>query len=75
MSKLLDIITDLGYTWRIDGVLRLPTQKDLDQVLDRAKQILYDEPIPSQIEIGRLIIRQTRPGKFEHYLFMGDLND
>lgn len=64
-----------GYTWKIGGVQRVPSQEDLEATLDVAKKALYAEPVPSQLEIGRLIVRHTRPGKFEVYLFVGDHND
>lgn len=71
--KLLDLFVQLGYSWKIDGELRVPTEDDLQRVLDKAKQTLYDEPVPSQIEIGRLIIRRSKENQFETYLYIGDI--
>lgn len=64
-----------GYQWRIGGKLQTPTDEDIDQAIDKAKTTLYAEPVPSQMEMGRLIIRHYAPGKFDVYLLQGETND
>lgn len=73
--KLHEMFIQLGYQWKIGGKMETPTPKDLEQTLDRAKVVLYDEPVPSQIEFGRLIIRRHTDNKFDVYLHLGDYND
>lgn len=72
-ALLFDLFRKLKITWKIGGVRRPPTQDDLEKTLDRARQELYDEPIPSELEVGRLLIRHVRPGVFETYIYVGDL--
>lgn len=74
-KKLYDLFIKLGYRWRIGGILQVPTADDFDKTLDRAKKALYDEPVPSQMEAGRLIIRHHSQNKFDVYLQIGDIND
>jgi hypothetical protein len=64
-----------GYTWSIDGKQIIPTAKDLDIALDKAKELLYAEAEASQLEVGRLIIRHVAGKKFDCYLFQGEIND
>lgn len=74
-QKLQALFVQLGYTWRISGQSVIPVPEDFQETLDRAKKDLYDEPVPSQMEVGRLIIRHHRQGKFDVYLHIGDFND
>ena len=62
-----------GYQWRVDGELITPTEEEIKQTLDRAREILYAEPIPSQLEIGRLIVRRHSGNNFDVYLQIGQL--
>jgi len=63
----------LGYRWKIGGTLVTPTQDDLRKTLDTAKQKLYTEPVPSQLEIGHLIVRHWKQNHFDVYLQIGSL--
>lgn len=74
-NRLYDLFIKYGYRWKIGGVLQIPTVDDFDKTIDRAKQELYDEPVPSQMEAGRLIIRHHTQGKFDVYIHIGDIND
>lgn len=74
-ARLHQAFIDYGYQWKVDGTLSTPTAEDFDQAIDRAKELLYDEPVPSQLEVGRLIIRRHADRKFDVYLYLGDTND
>jgi hypothetical protein len=63
----------LDYRWKIGGTLVTPTAEDIRQTLDRAKQALYTEPVPSQMEVGRLIVRHWKQNNFDVYLQIGSL--
>lgn len=63
------------WTWKIDGHDVVPNVDDIQSTLDRAKELLYDEPIPSQLEVGRLLIRRYADDKFDVYLHFGILNN
>lgn len=73
--KLHNAFVHYDYQWKIDGTLSTPTADDLDQAIDRAKELLYDEPVPSQLQVGRLIVRRWADHKFDVYLHIGDIND
>ena len=74
VTVLLDVFRRLKITWKIGGIKRPPSQEDLEATLDKAKLSLYDEPIPSELEVGRLLLRHVRPGVFETYVYVGDLH-
>lgn len=74
-EKLHALFVQLGYTWTIGGKPQVPTADDFDTAIDSGKEELYTEPVPSQMEVGRLIIRHRRQGKFDIYLYLGDIND
>jgi len=74
-QRLYYDFVEYGYTWKIDGVLRTPSAEDLDIAIDSAKKALYDEPVPSQVMWGRLIIRQHESNQFDIYLLIGEIND
>lgn len=64
----------LGYKWKINGEPVTPTTEDIEQTLDRAKEMLYAEKQPSQIEVGRLLVRYDGKDHTEVYLLFGDYN-
>lgn len=74
-ARLHEAFVDYGYEWKIDGKLATPTADDFDQTIDKAKELLYDEPVPSQLQVGRLIVRRWADHKFDVYLHIGDIND
>ena len=73
ISVLLELYRKLKVTWKIGGIRRPPSQDDLEKTLDSAKNLLYDEPVPSELGVGRLLIRHVRPGIYETYVYLGDL--
>lgn len=74
-KKLRDLFLLQGYTWKINGKDVVPDEQDFRETLDKAKELLYDEPVPSQLEVGRLIIRRWADKKFDVYLQIGEYND
>lgn len=74
-KRLHGLFVQLGYTWTIGGGPQTPTAEDFDLAIDKGREVLYTEPVPSQIEVGRLIIRHYRHGKFDVYLQIGEIND
>lgn len=74
-KRLHDALASYGYQWMIGGTLQTPTDEDLDKAIDKAKATLYAEPVPSQLEVGRLVVRHHTHGKFEVYLLIGESND
>jgi hypothetical protein len=74
-AKLHQMFVLFGYKWRISGELVTPTVEDISQTLDRAKEVLYTEAVPSQLEVGRIIVQHYEQGKFNIYLHFGAIND
>jgi hypothetical protein len=74
-ETIYHLFIERGYRWKIGGIEQVPTPEDIDKTIDRAKKTLYAEPVPSQMELGRLIVRHWSPGKFDVYLHLGDRND
>jgi hypothetical protein len=73
--RLFRLFQQFGYSWKINGEDTVPSEDDLKKALDRAKELLYDEPVPSQLEVGRLIVRRWADHKFDVYLQLGTYND
>lgn len=63
-----------GYQWNIGGSLTFPTAADIRSTIDRAVDELYDEPYGTQIEVGRLIIKQ-RGEHFDVFVMIGEAHD
>jgi hypothetical protein len=53
----------------------VPSEKDLETTLDKMRERLYAEPIPSQMELGQMIMIHYASGKFDVYLRIGEHND
>lgn len=64
-----------NFKWKINGKMVIPGREEIAQTLDRAKELLYDEPVPSQLEVGRLLIKRYADDKFDVYIRLGELND
>lgn len=62
-----------GRTWKIGGTLKLPDEDDLQKTLDKAREALYAEPVPSELEVGGMLIRRVQEELFEVYAYVGDL--
>lgn len=64
----------LDYEWKLDdGRVIVPTEEDLQEGVDKAMKVLYDEPVPSQAEFGGLIVRRKADNKFDIYLKIGNI--
>lgn len=75
-TTLWEHFTVLGYEWRKnDGEVIKPIPADFREAIDKAKEALYDEPVPSQASFGGLIVRRTAPNTFAIYLQIGIEND
>jgi hypothetical protein len=74
-KELYSLFIRLKYRWVIGGIRQSPAVEDFDTAIDSAKKALYAEPVPSQIEVGRLIIRHHAQNKFDVYLHIGESND
>lgn len=51
---------DHEFFWSLkNGVQRIPDEDDIQAALDEAARVLYDEPVGTQLEVGRLIVRKS----------------
>lgn len=48
----------------------VPTEEDIQAALDEAARVLYNEPVGSTLEVGRLIIHKKHRGH-DVYVYAG----
>lgn len=58
-GELSKVFKDKGYTWRVDGVLTVPSQQDILETLEEMTERLIHEPSGSWMELGHLILIRT----------------
>lgn len=59
------------WTWNLKTGRRVPTDNDVEDALDEAARILYNEEDGTQLEVGRLIIRKKHNGH-DVFMYVGD---
>lgn len=70
-AYLAEIFAREGWTWNLKGgVTRVPTEEDVEAALDEAARLLYNEPVGTQLEVGRLIIKKL-PRGHDVYVYAG----
>lgn len=74
INILTEYFKETEYTWKINGQDVTPSQEDVKTVLGRAVEILKDEPVGTQLEVGRLIIIKTHDD-YDIYVFAGVYKD
>lgn len=58
------------FTWKLKGdYIIVPDESDILDALDKAAQMLYDSPVGTLLEVGRLIIIKTHTGHDVYALF------
>lgn len=71
MEKLIRyILQQTGRVWSGDDGDFLPDESDVQTVLDKAAEILYDEPVGTRLEVGGMIIEKQTTG-FDVYTYTG----
>lgn len=71
-DKLAEIFKAEGWHWNLKGGRRvIPTADDIQDALDEAARMLYDEPVGTQLEVGRLIVKKKRSGH-DVYVYTGE---
>jgi hypothetical protein len=70
-SDIAKTFTDNGWKWKLKGGRHvIPTEEDVLAALDEAARMLYNEPVGTQLTVGRLIIVKKEIGH-DVYLFAG----
>lgn len=62
-----------GYLWKINGQPKAPDREDVKETLDKMREKLYHEPVPSQMTVGRLLMLKLGDDNYEVYLQIGKL--
>jgi hypothetical protein len=61
-GELSKVFKDKGYTWKVDGVLTVPSQQDILETLEEMVRQLEHVPSGTWMELGHLILIKT--GRF-----------
>lgn len=70
-DDLAALFREKGWKWSLrDNRFTVPTVDDIEAALDEAARLLYNEPVGTQLEVGRLIIKRLHDG-FDVYVYAG----
>lgn len=79
MTDLADEISGLfllnGYTWVFSGEHKIPSAEDIQQALDRAVEVLYDEEPETQLEVGRMIVKKRSNTLHDVFILAGTIGE
>ena len=71
-EEIAKIFAEHDWSWSLKDQGRvIPDKDDILAALDEAARLLYDEPVGSQLEVGRLIIVKKHTGH-DVYVFAGE---
>jgi hypothetical protein len=59
------------WTWNLKTGAKIPSEEDVEQALDEAARVLYNEHDGTQLEVGRLIIKK-KPNGHDVYMYVGE---
>jgi hypothetical protein len=69
-SDIAKTFAENGWEWKLKRGTIVPSEEDVELMLDEAARILYDKEVGTQLEVGRLIVvKQTRG--HDVYCFVG----
>jgi len=67
-----EFFADRGWTWNLKrGRMVTPSESDVQAALDEAAKQLYNQPVGTQLEVGRLIIQKKHTGH-DVYVYVGE---
>ena len=70
-DDLAEVFKKNVWTWTLKGGrVVIPTADDIEHALDEAARMLYTEPVGTQLEVGRLIIKKQTRGH-DVYIYAG----
>lgn len=74
LSKQLALLYKArNYEWSVSGEKHVPTDEDMDKMLDHIKARLDEQPGDAvQLEVGRLIVRRE-DGHLDVYVHFGEI--
>jgi len=74
-QELRKLFDEKQYRWRVNGRLKKPTVRDLEDTLDKIKGKLKDEPVGTWVYVGRLIVVKDAEGKLDVYAHHGTIEE
>ena len=67
-----EFFTRMGWTWNLrGGRVVTPSEEDVLAALDEAAKQLYNQPVGTQLQVGRLIIEKKHRGH-DVYMYVGE---
>ena len=66
-----EVFERIGHEWKIGNSYAVPTEDDVEKVLDMAASKLYDAAEGTRLEVGGLII-EKRPSGFDVFIYTGN---
>ena len=69
-DDIAEIFEKHGWEWNLKKGTTIPDSWDIEQALDEAARLLYNEPVGTQLEVGRLIIQKKHRGH-DVYVYVG----
>ena len=61
IEELAKFFADHDYKWRIGGTMKVPDEIEIEAMLDKCAEDLYDGAVGDRITVGRLIVeKQTK---------------
>lgn len=70
-EQLAEWFKEQGWTWNLaDGNTVIPDAEDFELALDEAARVLYNEPVGTQLTVGRMIIQKLHKGH-DVYVYVG----
>lgn len=72
LEDLLTTFVVKDYRWKIGNERLVPELEDIKKVLDKAVELLRQEPDWTQIELARMIIKKKPGDIYDVYLHMGE---
>lgn len=72
-QRLASLFEERQYTWKIDGQLSVPSENDIQDVIDEAQNRLKTKPMGTWLEIGRLIFVKS-PDNLDVYVLFESIS-
>lgn len=71
-DELAETFARHGWTWNLKGGrTTIPNAWEIEEALDEAARMLYNEEVGAQLEVGRLIIKKL-PRGHDVYVYAGN---
>lgn len=69
-SDIAKFLRENKRTWHLDTGHVIPTEEDVERLLDEAARVLYNEKPGAELEVGGLIIKKLHKGH-DVYVYFG----